>query len=152
MSKIIQLKDGNGNDIYPKSAKNIITASLTNNTSVTSNNRIPIDKVDAIVGNKLTLNNNKIVIGSGINYVKVSAMLSVQYNASNTIYSGQIRLNSEDILIMRFWTYKSSTHVNSATSTTILLKVKEGDVIDFTLRDNSAVIRPETSITVEEVL
>lgn len=151
MSKIIQLKDSSGK-IYPKTITNIITVSLSQNTSVNQNAKIPLDKKDSQVGSNLSFTNNGIVIGDNISYVKITGMLSVQYSASNTIYSAQIKINGNEILPLRTWTYKNSTHVKSATFTNYLVKVKKGDIIELYLYDNKAVIRPETSITVEQVL
>lgn len=60
--------------IYDANDKNIITAGITNNITISTagNNNISLNNTIARVGDKLSLSNGKIVIGSGVNHVKVS--------------------------------------------------------------------------------
>lgn len=58
----------------PTEDKNIITVSLNStNTQANGTGTIPFGHTYTLIGNKLSLSNNKIVIGSGVTKVKVSA-------------------------------------------------------------------------------
>ena len=77
------------NAVNEVNSKNMISIYLSANTDVSNNGKVPFD-LSTSVGNKLTFNNNGIVIGANVTKVKVDLTLAVRYSATNSQYYGMI--------------------------------------------------------------
>lgn len=142
--------------IYDLRRKNIITAGLSARYTIenTGDNALPLDNIISQVGNILSLSGGKIVIGDGINHVKVNCQIYVNRSVSA---GGAFNLNLT----------KNGTIIASVTNSgvepggnksqgisEILLTVEEGDNIGFSFYGYEGdVVRYETGtyITVEVV-
>ena len=114
--------------------KNIITAGITSNVSISTAgiNNITLNKVISSVGNKLSLSNGKIVIGSGVNHVLISGqgqlnVLNGNGDAKNFI----ILKNTTSVIsnlntILRNYTINVSRGIGA-----FLLDVSQGDTISY---------------------
>lgn len=141
----------------PVEEKNIMTAGITSNFTLTAsgNNRVPIDKQIAKVGDKFTMSDGKIIVGSGISYVKVSAnamMNSATTGAKNmTIYK-----NGEQCAIsMESRTLTASTNIAKAIAP-MLVPVQAGDYFELYLYGavDDTLLSPSirTYVTIEAVV
>lgn len=114
--------------------KNIITAGISSNYTIETagNNRIPIATEIAKVGDKFTISDGKIIVGSGISYVKVSAnamMTSATSGAKNMIIN---KSGTQVAISMESRTLTTSTNIAKAIGTT-LVPVQEGDYFELYL-------------------
>lgn len=129
--------------------KNGITVDLSANATV-NNSIIPFNNVRTQIGNKLTLQNNKIVIGSGINYIKVECTISLDYNAPIGEYQFYIRKNGIEEFRDDIDKTENKTGFEGMFSG-VLLEVEENDVIDIlSAKNTNHIIRSsnETYLTV----
>ena len=106
---------------------NIITAKLSNDLSVTATSGlIPLNDVIKI-GNKLTLSNNKIIIGSGVSKVKISGNMRMSTSSTSVLgVNLNIFRNGTDYVASN----RTSLNLYDGISTaTRLIEVQEGDEI-----------------------
>lgn len=116
--------------------KNMITISLSNSNVTdfpipTAWTYYPLTMtlVDSVVGNKLSLSNGGVLIGSGVSKVKVSANLMTKGRTGADYTIGSILLNStSEKNAYMSGAYSTSQWVNSSISS-FILDVQEGDVI-----------------------
>lgn len=136
--------------------KNIITAGISSNITLTTagNNRIAINNQIAKVGSKFTISDGKIIVGSGISYVKVSAnamMTSSTTGAKNLIIQ---KSGTQVALSMESRTLTTSTNIAKAIGT-VLVPVQEGDYFELYLYGavDDMLLSPtiRTYITIEAV-
>ena len=117
--------------------KNIITARPTTYTSSAKQSIMPMNN-KIIIGNKLSVENNAIVIGSGVSKVKVSA--NGQFVNQSTTYNMNVEINimvndsNEHVAINYFGTSRYAT----ASISDFVMNVKEGDKIQLRLWNNAA--------------
>lgn len=120
--------------IYDAHEKNIITASITSNVTISTagQNNINLNKVISSVGSKLTLSNGKIVIGAGVNHVKISG-------------KGQMNITTGNGDGKNFYVDKNTTEIIGSLNTIIrqyalnvsrgfgdyLISVSQGDTISY---------------------
>ena len=146
------------NTIEEKTEKNIMTAYSTGDQTV--NNNTVINLTNSIrVGDKLSLNNNRIVIGSGVSHIKVSGTIFFQgFEKGVGYFFSTIRKNDE--IVSHPITQKGAS--GSAGFQSIwfidnLIEVEQGDTILMDTRDiNNAQAtvrhgRDTTYLTVEVV-
>lgn len=135
--------------------KNIICVGLSNNTNITvsatwTHYQIPINNTIASVGSKLTLNtsNKRIVVGDGVNYVKVSSIAGIRGIANGMEYN--IRKNGTTIASTNFAVANANTFVPSAIAN-MVVPVSSGDYFDATIRSagtGTAVVAGGTNYTI----
>ena len=144
--------NNNFNELDEKSDKNIITASMSSNFTKTTPDyeTLPLN-TSLIVGNKLSLNNNSIIVGSDVSKVKVSAKLSFNSVANSGLKWLTIFKNNDAVsanptnLSSRNMVYSTDTLIEVSVGDIITLKVNGsvGDVIRYGI--------PYSNITVEVV-
>lgn len=132
--------NNNFDELDEKTEHHIITASMSSNftKSTTDYEILPLNTW-VIVGNKLTINNNSIVVGSNVSIVKVSAKLSFNSVASSGLKWLTIFKNNEAVsanpsnLSSRNMVYSTDTLVEVSAGDTITLKVNGsvGDIIRY---------------------
>ena len=138
--------------------KNAITIGLSENTTLTSTTayqriKIPLNQVRATLGNKLSLENNAIKIGTGVSKVLISGKLTMGgVNDSSGFY---VEKNNGERVGGVFQAATGSLF--SMTIDSFLCDVEEGDTIYETVYINasgsSRAIRGdyETTLTVQVV-
>lgn len=137
----IQLEEGTVNSDYVKHKEfgiqpNIIAANLKEDFTISNQSSvmtIPISETVKI-GDKFTVSNNNIVIGSGISYIKVSANVRVDNTASGDILFAYITSNDSTKI------YSCSISSGARTTLSIspyLLKVNKGDIINLKVQNSS---------------
>jgi microcystin-dependent protein len=135
-----------GKILNEKFSRNIITAYASQTSTVAGVNKwLELNEL-AKVGNKLNIVNNNIVIGVGVNKIKVSAkvLIDEQQLTTSFIYIG---LNNN--IINRGDGYGI---YNTITLTDKLLNVSQGDVINVSVTSGTnATVYEDTYITVEVV-
>lgn len=117
--------------------KNIITARPTTYTSSTKQSIMPMNN-KIIIGNKLSVENNAIVIGSGVSKVKVSA--NGQFVNQSTTYNMNVEINimvndSNDYVAINYF---GTSRYATASISDFVMNVKEGDKIQLRLWNNAA--------------
>ena len=114
--------------------KNIITAGLSSDyTTPTANTILQITGWTSLdtIGNKLSLSNNKIVIGSGISKVKVSYAVEARSAGSGSI---NIYLRHNDTLISQeVETFTAANQNGELMYIPRLIDVQENDTIDLVI-------------------
>lgn len=140
--------------------KNIATFGLTDNQTVNTTNEttIVLNQTINSIGSGFSLSSGKIVIGSGINYVKVSCNVIFNTFATNglrriMVYKGT---TGGDTSVARSMAYYTQNFDSAISITPMLIPVSEGDTIYFTTRNagNSTVYNStagDTYFTVEAV-
>lgn len=80
--------------------KNIIEVRLTNKfiKTISSSEKIPFNKEHYRIGNKLMLKDNCVVIGKGINYVKISGKYMIDNDPTSSMIKMNIKKNGGDLL------------------------------------------------------
>lgn len=145
-SAINALSANQGKVLNEKFSKNIITAYASQTSTVAGVNKgLELNEL-AKVGNKLNIVNNNIVIGAGVNKIKVSAkvLIDEQQLTTSFIY---IELNGN--IINRGDGYGI---YNTITLTDKLLNVSQGNVINVSVTSGTnATVYEDTYITVEVV-
>lgn len=141
----------NAENLLNDSAKNIITASVSENYTLTTANYeiLPLN-ISTKIGNKLQLENNQIIVGSGVSKIKISAKVSFNTLTSGlkwlTLFQNNAAVSANPMIL----TGRATLSTNE-----ILVNVVEGD--KFTLQINGTnddVIRggvAYTNITIEVV-
>lgn len=87
------------------------------------------------VGEKLKLQNNSIIIGSGVSHVKISAnVFAVQPSYSQTYTWFSIRKNNVEYAIS---IASPNSNYTSVVLSEKLIDVSEGDIIDLFKKDNN---------------
>lgn len=164
-SEVVNTLDGNETNKAPSvkvvkeiSQKNVIMGVLNDTltfkpTSDYTTKNIPITQ-SILVGNKLSITDNKIVIGKGINIVKVSALINLKSAYSSYTIGISISKNG-DAKMVRYHN-KLGTNFDSLTIPTFLMNVQEGDKIGLDLyidmKDTTfEIIKDRTFISVEEI-
>lgn len=154
----------NGNDRLVRVSEiqpNIISAYLSSSTSITlsawSEKEITLSGSNS-TGNKLTLENGVIKVGSGVSKVLISGNLGLNAAFSNTAYSAIVRIKrgSTSVFARSFYNYKPSTASDMNIATPIGLRdVQEGDVISLNIVSGAAItsknLTTATCLTVEVV-
>lgn len=140
--------------------KNIICVGLSSNTNVSvgstwTHYQVPINNTIASIGSKLTLNTSdkRIVVGSGVNYVKVSSFAAIRGIVAGMEYN--IRKNGTAIASTNFTITNASNFIPSAL-TNMVVPVSNGDYFDITIRSagtGTAVVAGGTNfdITIEVI-
>lgn len=111
--------------------RNVMTARMENDFTMANADtryKLPIDTVVESVGSKLTLSNNGIRIGSGINYVLASAQVYWYTGVTGTECIAYIYNNTT---IQTTHDTKVSDDYEHASLPSKLIKVSEGDVISL---------------------
>lgn len=141
--------------IYDANDKNIITAGLSNNVTISTAgaNNINLNRTIASVGSKLTLSNGKIVIGSGVSHVLIGGQ-------------GQMNITTGNGDAKNFYVQKNNTAIIANLNTIIrsyalnvsralgqfLVDVNEGDTISYQVyAGNGDSVTTGNYITVEVV-
>lgn len=122
--------------------------------SSTGATKIPLNSIKAQVGNKLSISNNRIIIGQGISYVKVSCQIYVNRSSgAGGAFNIIIRKNDSDVASLTNSGVPSGGNRCDNLSDR-LIPVQQNDYIEFHFYGyNGDVVRYETGtyITVEAV-
>ena len=144
------------NYVNEKTDKNIISIYLSQNTDVLHNGKVPFDLSNSI-GNRLTVNNNGIKIGSGVTQIKVSFNLAVRYTATtNKVYGMALQINGSDpstaAQMLEARCQKSISEPITACSGEKIMTVQENDVLTCKIISGATCpCTPATFLTVEVV-
>lgn len=112
----------------------IISATISGTYTIQATNtkeQLTLDPILGQVGNGLTKKNGKIIIGKGINYIKVSGQLMFEKAQSGNVHEIRIYKNNTSNLLA---VYILSGYINGSyntfvTATPIIAPVTEGDNI-----------------------
>lgn len=111
--------------------KNIITIALTSNFSIpTANTIVQVTGWSVLnsIGNKLTLSNNKIVIGSGVSKVLVSYKADVRSSGSAANTNVYLTHNN-GVISQEVVSFSATNQTHTAAYTPRLLNVNQNDTI-----------------------
>lgn len=110
--------------------RDVITAYLTSDITITTGGAYVDISLNASIssGTKLTLNNNGIVVGSGITKVIVSAKIGLPSNKMST-GAKNIVIRKNGSIVDRNWLSISTTGNNGLVLPSKLIDVQEGDVL-----------------------
>lgn len=136
---------GSGNINLEKSfLKAKISADVNSTNSYTEINNMVLD----VNRGNLSVENGKIKIGSGINYIKITINLGTYSSTQTTLYS-YFLLNGNNY---GNWTVKQINDFDSIITTEII-GVSENDIISFSIytSNNSTLNKDRTVIIVEEI-
>ena len=130
-------KDNLVNAINEVNTKHIASISCNTFTSADKKTYIPADNF-ILLGSKLTIANNKIIVGSGVSKVKVSG--NAIFNTSNTNYTMnvEIDLHVNQIEVKRSINYAGVTRYAFCSFSEVIINVAEGDEIQLQVWNNSA--------------
>ena len=149
--KIEEIKD----KIEEIKDKNVVTVFLRTDQVITTNNatKINLNVVKAKIGNRLTFQNNSIIIGSGIHYVLVSAQMMIKTHNTDEIRRLAIYKNNE--IYARTLHYLKNNYETIGIAN-ILMPVVEGDSISLYTENagTSTTLSggyPDTYLTVEVI-
>lgn len=139
--------------------KNIICCGLTEEYTRSASNPISVDlplQVLNQIGSGFTIENGKIKIGAGINYVKISSNMQAQASSTGKRIAVQIfKRNSsvDQCVTSNMFTCPATSIYYSMAIGDVLIDVAEGDLIVFRpFLDGGVTIKTEyTNITVEAV-
>lgn len=124
--------DSNGNKYLQE--KNIMTLSLHSNFTVqTTNQYLPLNlELDTKIGNRLSLENGGIKIGSGVSKILVSAQMSFEVKNTRNTHLRIAKNNSSTDNVFG-WQYEHFNNGDSGnlTISPILGEVQEGDLINL---------------------
>lgn len=141
---------------------NFIIINASDDTTYSYNTAWAIQKVDfnqvlASSGNKLTFNTTtkKIVVGSGVNYVRISGLLGL-WGMPNTHIEIQPRKNDSSLRVI-YHDKHSSSGAESRDITPFIVPVQEGDTIDLAFNSGhtgtyTLLTRPQASHLMVEVV
>lgn len=117
--------------------KHIASISCNTFTSKDKKTYVPADNF-ILLGSKLTIANNKIIVGSGVSRVKVSG--NAIFNTSNTNYTMnvEIDLHVNQIEVKRTINYAGVTRYAFCSFSETIINVTEGDEIQLQVWNNSA--------------
>lgn len=136
--------------------ENIITAGLSANHSVTTlgNQDLLLTAEISKVGNKLSLSNGGIIIGSGINHVLISGHFYINVGTNTGAKNFYVKLNDTEILLDMNTVSASNSNVSRALAPK-LISVSENDVIKCgiyaNIGDTVNSANPRNYITVQVV-
>lgn len=119
----------NLNNNFDYLSRNVLTATIYSTQTVSSTNEKINLALYKSTGDKLSMSDNGVLIGSGVSKVLVSATLQAQWN-SPTSNDFLIYIMKNDTLMIRVNGQKADTSIsNSTTLPPILMEVDEGDII-----------------------
>lgn len=125
--------DSNGNKYLQE--KNIMTLSLHSNFTVqTTNQYLPLNlELDTKIGNRLSLENGGIKIGSGVSKILVSAQMSFEAKNTRNIHFRVTKNNTDSLDNVFGWRYEhfNNGDLGNLTISPILGEVQEGDLINL---------------------
>lgn len=125
--------DSNGNKYLQE--KNVMTLSLHSNFTVQNTNQyLPLNlELDTKIGNKLSLENGGIKIGSGVSKILVSAQMSFEAKNTRNIHFRVTKNNTDSLDNVFGWQYEHFNNGDSGnlTISPILGEVQEGDLINL---------------------
>ena len=142
--------------IYDANEKNIITAGITNNVTISTggSNNINLNRTIASVGSKLTLSNGKIVIGAGVNHILISGQWNMYIQTGNgDAKNFYVQKNSSNI-ITGLNTIVRTVAVNATRGIgNLLIGVEPGDTISYQVYGgvNDSVTAAGNYLTVEVI-
>ena len=149
---------------YVNSLKpSIITAGLENNIDFSGDNLVvPLNKIMAYSGSKVSLVDNKIKIGTGVSKIKVSGTLLEQTNYIGLFgaYICKNGINLVDAINVGFSYIPTTNNMYKVSLPPLVVDVTAGDLISLTaytsLEGATVTIQSysgrATNITVEEVI
>lgn len=110
--------------------KNAITVIMSANQTITTTSatKLNLDTIRSKVGDKLTLQNNSVVIGKGIHHVLVSAQMVVSAHTTDKMRRLAIYKNSAQYV--RTMNYVINNWESTACAP-VLMEVEEGDTISL---------------------
>ena len=127
------LVDSNGNKYLQE--KNVMTLSLHSNFTVQNTNQyLPLNlELDTKIGNKLSLENGGIKIGSGVSKILVSAQMSFEAKNTRNIHFRVTKNNADSQDNIFGWRYEhfNNGDLGNLTISPILGEVQEGDLINL---------------------
>ena len=127
------LVDSEGNKYLQE--KNVMTLSLHSNFTVQNTNQyLPLNlELDTKIGNKLSLENGGIKIGSGVSKILVSAQMSFEAKNTRNIHFRVTKNNnsSEDNILAWRYEHFNNGDLGNLTISPILGEVQEGDLINL---------------------
>ena len=138
--------------------KNILKAVLiTDNTQLTSTTNyqtleIPISQ-DLKIGNRLSCSNNKVIIGTNVNHIKISGACIIQNSSQANLHGFVVRRNNTELVS----DYKTltTTSYNDFQIPIALYEVEAGDEISIgiylNMQGNSTTIKKYARSTFLEV-
>jgi hypothetical protein len=117
---------------------NIISVGLNGNKNISVSAtwtyyNIPLDTIKETLGTKLTLNTTtkRIIVGSGVNYVKISTFAAIRGIRNSGEYA--VRKNGSPIGVTNFQLPNTSAYFPN-TIAGLIVPVSSGDYFDVTLR------------------
>lgn len=124
------LSANQGKVLKEKFIPQYMTATVSTNYSISAGTTaVLFDTVANSNGNKLTLNNNKIVIGTGVSYIRVNGAIFVESPSNGYLWS--ILMKNDSIRIASVLTpVQNDSYVSSAIPS-IVIPVSEGDTISL---------------------
>lgn len=135
VANVVKTKTESDNDVYScnyvndNMQKHMLSASFTTDIEPTLQQYVELSNWNAIetVGNKLSIKNGKIVVGTGVSKIKISGILGVRDTTNQLIYIYG-RKNGANIntpwVVNTVLDYQSMIYNN-------LISVKEGDIISI---------------------
>lgn len=131
-----------------------ILATVTNQQNLGSYSKINLNSVIANVGNKFTLQNNKITIGEGVSRIRVSGAIFVEAPQNTGYVWGQISLSNYRISGCIF-PYNNGGGFLSVSIPPTIISCQQGDEIeligDSTVQGNTRTGKDSTWILVEAI-
>lgn len=133
---------------------NIILAETSSDTRYEPDSYtiIGFDNVKYSKGDKLTLENNKIVIGSGISSIRISSFFKNSPSGDNALVQYRLKKNNEEIIKSGFSGVKAWDNF-SVTFPTYIIDVNEGDTISVEMypTTNYVNLRSKSFILIEVI-
>jgi hypothetical protein len=114
-------------NIKLKPIKHYINATISQDLTISSQTPIAIDTVMALAGN-FTLNNNKIIIGSNINHVRISACISADDLISGKYLGCRVTKNGANEAYLEL---QSNSTYMSISIPSFIVGVNENDEISL---------------------
>lgn len=110
--------------------KNIVSAGLSSNHTLTSAGEfiVPLDKQMFKLGDKLTLQNNKIVVGENINAIKIFAQINFSNTKSGAI---NITIRKNGTIIAEVLNYNPNSANNISVYAEAVIEVAKNDYIEL---------------------
>ena len=91
--------------------------------------KITFDSIKSQIGNLLSLNNNSIKVGKDVNHLKISGLFGLWTSASSSV---EIQIYKNESMVQNvYWNKTIKTDTNCFVLPTLLLSVKEGDLISL---------------------
>ena len=125
------------NYINEVNIKHIASISCKKFTSTNKKTYIPADN-SILLGSKLTISNNKIIVGSGVSRVKVSGNATFITSDTNYTMNVEIDLHVNQIEVKRAINYAGVTRYAFCSFSETIINVAEGDEIQLQVWNNSA--------------